>query len=154
MFLLALIVLVVVEVFALIEVAHAIGWLVAIVLLVGISALGTQALRIQGRSAIRRVSLAVSERRAPGSAAIEGVLGFLGAVLLVIPGFVSDAFGALLLFPPTRTLTRRWLSRHYAGRVMNFVAATGRFASGDRGWRPPDVDSTAVDDDDLDLLGR
>jgi len=135
------------EIFVFIEVGHAIGWLLAVVILLGTSVLGGQLLRIQGRSAIQRVSVAVSERRAPGRAAIDGLLGFLGAVLLVVPGFVTDAFGSLLLLPPTRSLTRRWLSRHYAGRTMRFVASTGRFASRDRGWRPDDVDSTAIDDD-------
>jgi len=136
-----------IEIFVLIEVGDAIGWLLAVVVLLGTSVLGAQLLRIQGRSAIERVSLAVSEHRAPARAAIDGLLGFLGSVLLVIPGFVTDALGALLLLPPARALTRRWLSRHYAGRAMRFVATTGRFASRDRGRRPDDVDSTAVDDD-------
>lgn len=136
-----------IEIFVLIEVGDAIGWLLAVVVLLGTSVLGTQLLRIQGRSAIERVSLAVSEHRAPARAAIDGLLGFLGSVLLVIPGFVTDALGVLLLLPPTRALTRRWPQRHYAGRAMRFVATTGRFASRDRGRRPDDVDSTAVDDD-------
>jgi len=140
-----------IEILAFIEVGHAIGWLLAAVVLLGTSVLGAQLLRIQGRAAIGRVSLAVSERRAPAGAAIDGLLGFLGGVLLVIPGFVTDALGALLLLPPTRALTRRWLSRHYAGRAMRFVASSGRFASRDRGRRPGDVDSTAVDDDQLRL---
>lgn len=153
MFLLVLIAMLVIEIVAFVEVGRAVGWLLAIVALVGISALGTQVLRIQGRSAIERVSRALAERRAPARAAIDGLLGFLGGVLLVVPGFVTDAFGALLLFPPTRAFTRRWMLRHYSGRVMNFVVATGRFASGDRGARPADVDSTAVDDD-LEQLDR
>jgi UPF0716 protein FxsA len=151
MFVLVLIVVPLVEVFAFIEVGRAIGWLLAVVLLLGTSVLGAQLLRIQGRAAVERVSLAVSEHRAPARAAIEGVLGFLGAALLVVPGFVTDALGVLLLLPPTRALTRRWLSRHYAGRTMRFVASTGRFASRDRGRRPDDVESTAVDDDPYEL---
>jgi UPF0716 protein FxsA len=143
----------VVEVFVFIEVGLAIGWLLAVVLLVGTSVLGARLLRVQGRSAIERVSLAVSERRAPAGAAIEGALGALGCVLLAIPGFVSDALGVLLLLPPTRRLARRWLSLHYAGRTMSFVASAGRFAPGGRGGRPADVESTAVEDD-LDQLGR
>ena len=61
--------------------------------------------------------------------------------------------GALLVFPPTRALTRRWISRHYAGRTVSFITAAGRVASGRRGARPADFESTAVDDD-LDQLGR
>jgi UPF0716 protein FxsA len=147
MFVLLLIGIPVVEVFVFIEVGRAIGWLPAVVLLFGTSVLGGRLLRAQGRSAIRRVSLAVSEHRAPARAAIDGAIGFLGAVLLVIPGFVTDVLGVLLLLPPTRTLTRRWASRHYAGRVMSFVATTGRFASRERGARPADVESTVVEDD-------
>ena len=135
----------------LVEVADAIGWLLAVVLLLGTSVLGSQLLRIQGRSAIERVSLAVSEHRPPARAAIDGVLGFLGSVLLVIPGFVTDALGALLLLPPTRALTRRWLSRHYGGATMRFVASTGRYASREPRRRTQDVDSTAIDDGPLGL---
>ena len=153
MFLLVLIVLPVVEVFVFIEVGHAIGWLLAVVLLLGTSGLGLRFLRVQGRSAIEGVSRAVSEHRAPAGAAIDGALGFLGAALLVVPGFVTDVLGALLIVPPTRTLTRRWLSRRYAGRTMSFVARAGRFASSYRATPRADVESTAVEDD-ADQLGR
>jgi UPF0716 protein FxsA len=153
MFVLVLIGVPVVEVFAFIEVGRAIGWLPAVLLLLATSVLGARLVRIQGRLAIERVSLAVSERRAPGAAAIDGALGFLGAALLVIPGFATDVLGALLLFGPTRRLARRWISSHYAARVMSFAATAGRFTARDRTTRPADVDSTAVEED-LDELGR
>lgn len=150
---LLLIVVPVAEVFVFIVVGQAIGWLPAVVLLFGSSVVGTRLARIQGRSAVERVSLAVSEHRAPARAAIDGALGFLGGVLLAIPGFLTDVLGAVLVFPPTRALTRRWISRHYAGRTVSFITTAGRFASGRRGARPADVESTAVEED-LDQLGR
>jgi UPF0716 protein FxsA len=153
MFVLVLIGVPILELFVFIEVGHAIGWLLAVVLLIGASLLGVQLLRIQGRSAIDRVSLAVSEHRAPARAAIDSALGFLGALLLVVPGFVTAVLGTLLLFPLTRTLTRRWISRHYATRVMSFAATAGRFTHPNRGAPSFDVESTAIDDD-LDQLGR
>jgi UPF0716 protein FxsA len=153
MFVLVLIGMPILEVFVFIEVGQALGWLLTVVALVATSVLGARLLRSQGRSAIERVTLAVAEHRAPARAAIDGLVGFLGGVLLVIPGFVTDAVGGLLLFPPTRRLTGRWISHHYAGRVMGFVATTGRFASGRRRGRPADIESTAVDDDP-DQLGR
>jgi UPF0716 protein FxsA len=153
LFLLVLIGVPIVEVLAFIEVGHAIGWLAAIVLLLATSVLGVRLVRIEGRLAIERISLAVSERRAPGAAAIEGALGFLGAALLVVPGFVTDAVGVLLLVAPTRRLVRRWISSHYAARLMSFAATAGRFTTRDRGMRPADVESTAVEED-LDELGR
>ena len=153
MFVLVLIGLAVVEVFAFIEVGRAIGWLVAVVLLLGTSVLGARVLLTQGRLTIQRVSLALSERRAPGNKVIDGALGFLGGMLLLIPGFVTDLLGALLLFPLIQKLARRWMSRHYAGRMMRFVATAGRFAPGDRGGRPADVESTVIEEDS-NQLGR
>jgi UPF0716 protein FxsA len=147
MFVLLLIAVPVLEVFVFIEVGHAIGWLLAVLLLFGTSVFGVQLVRIQGHAAIERVSLAVSERRAPARAAIDGALGFLGAALLVVPGFVTDALGALFMLPPTQALARRWLSRHYSARLMSFVTAAGRFTSHEHGVHPADVESTAIDDD-------
>jgi len=153
MFLLVMIGVPILELFVFVEVGHAIGWLLAVVLLFGTSLLGVQVLRIQGRSAIDRVSLAVSEHRAPARVAVDGALGFLGALLLIVPGFVTAVLGALLLFPLTRTLTRRWISRRYAARVMSFAATAGRFAPGNRVAQSFDFESTAIDDD-LDQLSR
>jgi hypothetical protein len=48
---------------------------------------------------------------------------------------------------------RRWISRHYAARVMSFAATAGRFTLGNRVAPSFDVESTAIDDD-LDQLGR
>jgi UPF0716 protein FxsA len=148
MFFLLLIVVPAVELLAFIEVGLAIGWLPAVAVLVGTTLLGVSILRIQGRLALQRVSSAVAERRPAGGAALDGALGFLGCILLVVPGFVTDAFGALLLFAPTRALLRRWISRRYERRVMSFAATAARFAPGDAAvWPPADVESTAVEDD-------
>jgi UPF0716 protein FxsA len=141
------------EVLVFIEVGHAIGWLATILLLLGTSVLGVRLLRIQGRAAIERVSLAVSERRTPGRAAIDGALGSLGCVLLIVPGFLTDVLGGLLLLPACRRLVRGLLLRHYTARLMGFLATAGRFSTGARGAPPADVESTAVEDD-LDQLGR
>jgi UPF0716 protein FxsA len=153
MFVLALIGVPVLEIVAFVEVGRAIGWLAAIVLLIATSLVGVRLLRVQGRSAIEGVSLAVAEQRSPGRAVVYGALGFLGSLLLVVPGFVTDVLGVLLLLPPTRALTRRWISHHYGSRAMSFLATAGRFTPGGRPTRPADVDSTAIDDD-LDRLDR
>jgi UPF0716 protein FxsA len=147
MLVLALLAVPILEVIAFIAVGHAIGWLPALIALLGISVIGTRLLRIRGRAAIEGVSLAVSERRAPTAAALDGALGLLGATLLAIPGFVTDALGALLMLPSGRALARRWISHRYAARVMSFVAATERFRGSARPMRSADVESTAVEDD-------
>lgn len=145
MFLPALVVVAIAEVAAFIEVGRALGWAWTVLLLLGISLIGTRMLGMQRRAAIGRLSRAVSERRASAPAAIDGALGFLGGVLLAIPGFVTDILGVVLLFGPTRRLTRRWIARRYAGRVLQFASAAQRFGGGGRGAPAADVDSTALD---------
>ncbi|MEA2207761.1 MAG: protein FxsA [Solirubrobacteraceae bacterium] len=152
-FVLALIGLPVLEVLALIEVARAIGWLAALVLLLATSLLGTQLLRVEGRLAVERISRAVAQRRPAGDAALDGALRFLGAALLALPGFVTDAAGALLLLAPTRALIRRRMSRRLARRAVSLFERTGRFAPRGPAQRRADVESTAFEDD-LDQLER
>jgi UPF0716 protein FxsA len=153
MFVIALIGLPVVEVLAFIEVGREIGWLAALLLLLGGSLLGLQLLRVEGRAAVAHVSLAVPQRRPAAGAALDGALGFLGAALLAVPGFVTDLVGVLLLLPPTRALVRRRMSRRFAHGAMRFAATTGRFAPGTRARPYADVESTAIEDD-LDQLDR
>jgi UPF0716 protein FxsA len=150
MFLLALITVPLLELAAFVAVGLEVGWLLAIALLAGMSLLGVVALRGEGRAALAGVSLAASGRRSPGPAAVDAALGLLGAVLLVVPGFVTGALGVVLLISPTRHVLRRALSRHLARRVMRFGVAAQRFSPG---ARPADVDATAIDDDRA-QLGR
>jgi UPF0716 protein FxsA len=148
-FLLLLIGVPALEVFLFIEVGQAIGWLLALVLLLGTSALGAWLLRVLARSASERLSAVMAGRRAPAGSAVDGALRFLGAALLLIPGFASDALGVLLLLGPSRRLARRWLSRHYAGRLVSFAASAAPFASGVRRQRTADVESSAVEYPDI-----
>lgn len=144
MLLVALIAVPLLEVAAFVAVGLAVGWLLAVALLAGASLLGVLALRAESRTALARISLAASERRSPGPAAVDAALGLLGAVLLVVPGFVTGALGAVLLISPTRHAMRRMLSRHLARRVMGFAVAAERFSPRPR---PADVEATAIDDD-------
>jgi UPF0716 protein FxsA len=150
MFLLALIAVPLLELAAFVAVGLSVGWLLAIALLAAMSLLGVLALRAEGRAALAGVALAASERRSPGPAALDAALGLLGAVLLVVPGFVTGVVGAVLLISPTRHALRRALSRHLARRVMLWGFAAQRFSPR---AGPADVDSSAIDED-LAQLGR
>ena len=55
---------------------------------------------------MRAIRRAQTERRAPHKELADGILIFLGGVLMLLPGFLSDLVGLLFLFPPTRALLR------------------------------------------------
>ena len=139
-FLILLIVWPVAEIYVIVQVAEAIGVLATIVLLLAGWPIGTWALRSQGRAAWRRLAAAISEGRPPGREVADGALILLGGMLLMIPGFITDVLGLVLLLP-TRFVVRRALIRNFQSRLV--VRAAGF-----RGPpRPPDVDSTARDVD-------
>lgn len=129
------------ELLAAIGVAELIGVLPMLLLLVLSLPLGFWLLREQGRGAWRRLSAAVAAGRSPGDHVIDGALIVAGGALLIIPGFITDVIGLLLLVPPFRALTRRGIARNVRSR---FVVQATSFGSG---RRPYDVDSTATDID-------
>ena len=129
------------EVFVAIQIADAIGVLWMLLLLIAGWPIGSWALRSQGRAAWRRLGDAVAARRPPGREVLDGALILFGGLLLIVPGFITDAIGGLLLLPPTRALMRGLLVRNLQSRLV--VRAT-RFA---RAPATYDVDSTATDAD-------
>ena len=92
------------EVFVVIQVAEAIGVLLTLALLIATWPIGMWALRSQGRVVWRRFAVAVAEGRPPGREVVDGAFVLLGGGLLLVPGFLTDIPGVLLLFPPTRAL--------------------------------------------------
>jgi UPF0716 protein FxsA len=129
------------ELAVLIQVGQLIGVWWTIALLLADAVLGTLLWRSQGRAAWRRFNAAVSEGRVPHREVLDGVLVIFGGALLLTPGFITDIFGFLFLFPPTRVLVRRLLVRRATLRVMRVETPP------ERNGRPRDVEGTAVDID-------
>lgn len=114
--LLILVVAVVVELAVLIAVGKTIGVLATVALLVLGSLVGGALLRREGSRTIAAFNEAIRTRRPPHRELADGVLIAAAGVLIVLPGFVSDVLGLLLLFPPTRVLVRRRMLRSAAKR--------------------------------------
>jgi UPF0716 protein FxsA len=128
------------EVLVAIAVADAIGVLPMLLLLLAGWPVGLLALRSQGGVAWRRLNEAIAARRPPAREALNGALVLLGGLMMMVPGFISDAVGLFLLLPPTRALARALLVRNLQSRVVIRAARFG----GRYGY---DVDSTATDID-------
>src|ERR1700728_1069923 len=112
------------ELIVIIKVAEAIGVLLTLVLLLAGWPLGIWAIRAEGRGVLRRMAAAVNEGRVPGREVLDGALVLLGGTLLMIPGFITDVIGLLLLLPPARIPLRRLLARNMRSSV---VTQTVRF---------------------------
>ena len=75
---------------------------IALVLLTAIA--GSILLRVQGFSTLNRIQMKMQAEEVPGEELINGVMILIAGVLLLTPGFVTDALGFLLFFPPFRKL--------------------------------------------------
>ena len=112
-----LIIVPVVELVVLVQVAQWIGVWEALFLLVAVSLLGAWLVKVQGVGVIRRISDDWRNRRVPGRSLVDGALLLIAGTLLLIPGFVTDLIGLVLLLPPLRAgirngLIGRWTRKY------------------------------------------
>jgi UPF0716 protein FxsA len=113
----ALIVFVVAELFAIVEVGRAIGALDTVALLILVSVVGASLMRRVGLGVWRRAQSRVQAGEVPGQEIVDGVLVLAGGALLAVPGFISDVLGLLLFLPPVRAAVRRVALRRLRRRA-------------------------------------
>ena len=135
-----LIVVPLVEIAVVVQVASIVGGWEAIGLLVVISVIGAWIVQHEGFVVLGRIRTDLDQGRLPTGQLVEGGLILVGGLLLVVPGFVTDALGLLVVFPPTRALLRRIVQRRFRTRVQVFGLAP---PGGNRGTprRPPRSDA-------------
>jgi UPF0716 protein FxsA len=107
-----------VEIYVIIQVGQAIGPWWTILLLVLDSILGSWLIRHEGSRAWRALREALDHGRMPARELADGALILIGGTLMLAPGFVTDAFGMLMILPVTRPLFRRLLTRVVATRLL------------------------------------
>jgi UPF0716 protein FxsA len=135
-----------VEIYVIIQVGQAIGAWWTILLLVIDSILGSWLIRHEGSRAWRALSEALDSGRMPAKELADGALILIGGTLMLAPGFVTDAFGVLMILPLTRPLFRRLLTRVVARRLVVFGApGSAHFSAGGDAQRPgPDPEGPVI----------
>ncbi|WP_374828848.1 FxsA family protein [Paenochrobactrum pullorum] len=108
-----------VEIAGFIIVGSHVGVLATIGLLILSAILGFFLLRIQGFSLLQRIRSETAAGRVPDREVVHGAMLVMAAILLIVPGFVTSAFGLLLFMPPVRDFV--W-NRFLRGKMV--VAGT------------------------------
>jgi UPF0716 protein FxsA len=130
---LLLIIVPIVELWVILQVAGEIGALNTVALLIAISALGAWLLKQEGMATWARLRETLARGQVPTKEVTDGALIMFGGALLLTPGFLSDAVGLILLFPPSRAgikglfgrLLGRWAQRRFASAgPRKFQSAT------------------------------
>ena len=108
----------IVELAVIIQVGHAIGVVDTLLLMVLVSIVGAWLVKREGIGVWRRAQRQLDTGVMPGRELVDGVLIMVAGALLLLPGFVSDCLGILLLLPPVRALVRAVVIRRLRTRVV------------------------------------
>ncbi|MBE9376453.1 FxsA family protein [Saccharopolyspora sp. HNM0983] len=106
-----LLVAAVVEIGVLVLVGQLIGVLPTLLLVLGTALLGSWLLRREGRRTLEEFRTAAMQRTPPERELSDGVLVAGAALLIIVPGFVTDLAGLVLLLPPVRAAARKRMAR-------------------------------------------
>ena len=124
--LLALLLVPIAEITVFIEIGDKIGAGPVIVATLTTAIVGLAIARAQGLSVLRQMGAELEAGRAPVAGMIHGFFLLLAGLALLLPGFLTDILGAILLIPAIRAL----LGRAILARVALNRAAAGRSRSG------------------------
>ncbi|XAS75297.1 FxsA family protein [Dermatophilaceae bacterium Sec6.4] len=128
--LLLFLVLPVCEIALVVAIGQAIGGWKTFGLLLIWSVIGVWLVKRTWGSAWRDLREAGRNGQMPTDDLLDAVLALLGGVLILIPGFITDFFGLLLILPFTRpigrTLIKGWAARRVAAGVGGVTIVQGQ----------------------------
>ena len=99
---LILIIVPIIEITLFVQIGGAIGLGWTLLVILATAMLGARAIRRQGIDALTRAQAQMAAGKPPVGEIVHGVLILMAGILLLTPGFMTDALGFLLPFPATR----------------------------------------------------
>ena len=92
----------VIEIYLLIKIGSQIGAISTILLIFTTAVVGVYYAKYEGLNTLKSGFVQLSKNEAPAYEILSGAAIALAALLLIIPGFVTDILGFLLIFPISR----------------------------------------------------
>ena len=74
--------------------------------------IGLSLLKGQGTAVMARIRADLAQGQAPVGSIADSVSLAVGGILMLIPGYVTDAIGLLLFVPGLRTIAGAWILQH------------------------------------------
>lgn len=136
---LALIAVPLIEIALFVVIGGRIGLLATIAVVVVTAMAGTALLRLQGLEVIAQARRAAEEGRMPIQSVIDGLFLFAAGLLLLTPGFLTDAVGFVLFIPSLRRGLAAWMWRRLldSGSFVVFTTHPRDTGPAGGGRRPP-----------------
>ena len=122
--LLTIILVPVVEIYLLIKIGSQIGAISTILLIFATAVIGIYYAKYEGLNTLKSGFMQLSKNETPAYEVISGAAIAFAALLLIIPGFATDALGFLLIFPYSRKMIFKKFSKKFKpkeNKKNNFI---------------------------------
>jgi UPF0716 protein FxsA len=152
----------IIEIYFLFTASKYMGFFPVLGLVVLTAWIGSRLVRSQGLIVLSQFQTRMNEGHLPKKEAIEGLLILAAGILLIAPGFITDAIGILCLLPFTRPVIAIFFARWIEGKIKKgqfkvYTATTfggpGQHSGGPTGFgqnpfiKPEVRDVTPIDSD-------
>ena len=105
----------IVEIYLLIKIGSQIGAITTVLLIFTTAVVGIYYAKYEGLNTLKSGFFQLSKNEAPAYEVISGAAIAFAALLLIIPGFLTDLIGFLIIFPPSR----RFLFNKFSKKFHN-----------------------------------
>ena len=125
--LLSIILIPIVEIYLFIKIGSQIGAITTILFIFITAIVGVYYAKYEGLNTLKAGFLQLSKNEAPAYEIISGAAIAFAALLLIIPGFATDIFGFLIIFP----ITRKFFINKFTNKFKNKEKKNNNFIDGD-----------------------
>ena len=124
---LAIIVIPILEIYLLIKIGSQIGAITTILLIFTTAIIGIYYAKYEGLNTLRSGFSQLSRNETPAYEVISGAAIAFAAMLLIIPGFLTDLVGFLLIFP----ISRKIIFENFTKKFKNKKTVKNNFIDGE-----------------------
>ena len=117
----------VVEIYLFIKIGSEIGAITTILLVFTTAIIGVYYAKYEGLNTLRSGFIQLSKNQTPAYEVVSGAAIAIAAILLIIPGFATDIFGFLLIFP----LSRKFIFSKFKNKINKNDNLKKDFIEGD-----------------------
>jgi UPF0716 protein FxsA len=116
---LILIIIPALEIWGLVTAGQAFGWIPTMLMVIFTGVAGAWLARQQGVFIFQLARSQLGQGQIPGEAILDGLLIFAGGLVLLTPGFFTDALGFLCLLPYTRSFMKLYIKKWLWRNIQN-----------------------------------
>ena len=117
----------VIEIYLFIKIGSQIGAFTTILLIFSTAVIGIYYARYEGLNTLKSGITLINKNEKPTYEIISGAAIALAAILLIIPGFATDFFGFLLIFP----ISRKFIFKNFSKKFTKKKSERNNFIDGD-----------------------